>query len=226
MGAQGGASERCRGVAGAPDRAGPPEEIEQRVPWHELLLHAPLYPERDAVERLSVAESRSPRFAPRGAHQKVSQNRQAAQRRPCAKQWDDDVSMGRRPERRPVIPDEAANVMPSRGYSSEATSPGRDRPQRSRFMAWPGAAVQSSHAAPAPDLAHPLHAAPSPDLAHLLAARENGVRRSKESWPNQNRPQSAPQRSAAAKPRSSAGTARSLVTRIKGDRDAAFMSVV
>ncbi|BDA51175.1 hypothetical protein COCOBI_18-0510 [Coccomyxa sp. Obi] len=203
-----GAFERFRGNAGESARARLPEKMEQeqRVPWHELLLHAPLYPERDTVERLSAAENRSPRFTPRGAHQRVGQSRQPAQRRPCAHEWDDDVSMGRRPERRPVVADVAADVASSRGYSSGAASPGRDRPRRSRFEAPPDAAAQRLHVGPVPDLACPLE------------ARENGVRRSKDSWSDQNRPQTAPQRSAAVTPRSSAGTARSLVTRIKGPR--------
>lgn len=45
----------------APGKDGQPGEREPpRTPWHELLLHAPLYPERDAVERLPGA-GRSPR---------------------------------------------------------------------------------------------------------------------------------------------------------------------
>lgn len=213
MGAQGHVgAERYRN-AREPDRA-KPADTEQRVPWHELLLHAPLYPERDAVQRLSATRSRSPRFPPRGTHRRVDQNTQTAQRRPCAKEWDNDVSMGRRPERRPVVAEVAADVASPHADSSEAAaSLGRDRPRRSRFEA-PDLAVRGYHAAPTPDLARPLE------------APKHAVQRSRDSWPDQNRPQSAPQRSAAATPRYSAGTARSAVTRIKGDGDAASVSVL
>ncbi|CAL8466445.1 g5981 [Coccomyxa elongata] len=208
MGAQGSAGAAFESYRNArePDRARLAEDTEQRVPWHELLLHAPLYPERDAVQRLSAARSRSLRFPPKGGYQRPDQNTKPAQRRPCANEWDDDVSMGRRPERRQFVADVAADVATPRAHSSEAAaSPGRDRPRRSRFEA-PNLAARGYHAGLAPDLAPPLE------------APGNAVQRSRDTWPNQNRPQSAPQRLAAATPRDSAGTARSMVTRIKGPR--------
>ena len=66
----------------APGQDGQPGEREPpRTPWHELLLHAPLYPERDAVERLPGA-GRSPRHgrvAASSSEQKFSsQNRLSA----------------------------------------------------------------------------------------------------------------------------------------------------
>ena len=213
---QGAAFDRY-GSAGESDQAKLSDEREKQVPWHELLLHAPLYPERDIIKRLSATEGRSPCFKPRGGHQRVGQSRQPTQM-PHADEWDDDVSMGRRPERRPVITGVAFGVASSHDYSSEAAaSPGRDRLRRSRSKARPNAAAQKVHAEPASNLARPLHEAPVPDLAHPL---ENGTHQSRDRWPDQHRPQSAPQRSAAATPRSSAATARSLVTRIKGEADA------
>ena len=82
MAAAAGAPGFQHGSGRAPGQDGQLGEKEPpRTPWHELLLHAPLYPERDAVERLPDA-GRSPRHgrvAASSSEQKFSsQNRLSA----------------------------------------------------------------------------------------------------------------------------------------------------
>lgn len=164
------------------------------MPWHELLLHAPLYPERDAVDRLPGA-GRSPRHGRLAADS--SQQVGSGHIRPPAghaatKEWVDVRAGTSRPA--------GAELASSRGYSSLPASPRREHPRRSRRTMLPDQGLHSRKAA----WDDSVQASGGPQQITGRAGAER--------WTDENRPQSAPQRS----PRSAAGIPRSVVTSIKG----------
>ncbi|EIE19852.1 hypothetical protein COCSUDRAFT_58089 [Coccomyxa subellipsoidea C-169] len=193
------ALEHSRGNVG-PGQDGLHGERElPRVPWHELLLHAPLYPERDATERLPGA-GRSPRRAGSSNRNLSGQNRRAAGAGGTARQWV-DVGARAHPLSCQPGPQLAADLASSRVYSLQPAPPARERPRCSRRAAHNNADAHVS--------------IPSfPASARVLSTQRGNEKGAAEKWPDQNRPQSAPQRT----PRSAAGIPRSVVTSVKGPR--------
>ncbi len=189
--------EHSRGKAGPGQDGLHGERENPRVPWHELLLHAPLYPERDATERLPGA-GRSPRRAGSSTQNLSGQNRRAAGAGGAARQW---VDVGARADPLSCQPSAelAADLASSRTYSSQPASLARERPRRSRRAAHNNADAHESIPS-------------SPGSARVLSTQRGNEMGAPEKWPDQNRPQSAPQR----KPRSTAGIPRSVVTSVKG----------
>lgn len=110
--------------------SGQPSEVnterERHVPWHELLLHAPLYPERVALERLAAGGGRSPRSyggPNRPPHRGSSGDPSASSARGIGscREWSPP------PERIPSPPRRGREPGAGRRRPDRARAPGRER---------------------------------------------------------------------------------------------------